>query len=398
MKILLCCALFVWVGLLAGLAQAVSVTQVMGGAVNAQVDGICLQTAGGFNMKAAGVFTLPDPNDGPVSVGAAPFDNPSGPFFYTVISDSVLQNTQMYRVFAPSMTQVGSQTNINIANSPDRFGIGAHQYNSVIKQFVWSGRQTTGVCVGTPCLHLRAYMSTGPSTDAQLTTIPLVVDDVVIAQPTYDENFSYFIYRLAAGYTLGKFDSGSFSLAASTLANNVNTYFGIAVDNSFVYAQFQSLAVITRFDKSNIGAGPTGFAPGMGAHVRYVGPTYDSNGGFLYTVGQSAGLSPNVIYKIRVSDMTVVNQLNMGNTQFPVSRIFVDNINSKLYYVWSTGGFGAGITRINRTTFLVEASYNPPDGANSLTDSAFDPNFQAIYTATAGPNGFVAKTQLCGPP
>lgn len=370
-----------------------AITTIVGANVDAGIrppTGVC--TA--FNMTNAGILTMPDGGGSPSTqqfdIGVLE-DSYDGVGYYSIRDGA--GNTRVYKVFLSTLS-ISNNNQINTVNNPDAANVleGSY-YNTLTGRFVSVGRMIVAPCAAPNCMHFRTYVDNTLESDSTTTIIDMTAG---ADSPTFDGDGTYLQYSVTTGSRIVNVSPAFIAGASDTLAVG-DTVRGLTVDSTFLYgATFAAGGIIKRWDKSNIAAGETNFTPGITTPLIQF-PVYDSFNGSLYVAGRSTGVSQNIMYKIRTSDMTIVGSTVFANNQL-LDKILIDPVNDKLYVVFETGGNG-NITRVNRSTLVIEQTFNGTGTANGLTDgqSRIDVITQTAYLPFNGNGGGaqLQKVSLC---
>lgn len=326
--------------------------------IGASLDGTTLPPPTGactaFNMTSDGSLLLSE-NTETIQMGLGITENSNAGFAY-VNTRTAGSDTKQYKIDMESYSIVSSSL-INTADVPDD---STNNRGSIYNPFnsAWTvlGRQVTAPCNISSCLHIREYIGGILSDD--ITPPGITLASGTEYGSTYDGSDIYVVYPVTGGVgpTLGRFSVPGYSLVGSVLVDAVNSVSGLANDSLYVYGAQPATGNIKRWLKSNVAAGATNFTPGISAGVSQT-ITYDGTTGHLYVPTRSGGLSSNVVYQIRVSDMTITGQVNLGNSQF-MGKVLLDTVNNKLYIVVDSGGTSNQVVRVNKSTLVVEATFN----------------------------------------
>lgn len=392
MRLLITLALFFF-----SLSSAHAITGVAGTAVDKTTppppSGVC--AGGAFNMSNAGFF-LTTLDSTLVQLGIGPLENGFDGFGYVDVGQLGPNNIVQYKFDMQSLAQAAAPVNISIANTPDFVigGLGSH-YRSPF--WVVLNQQITAPCNVTACLHVRTYTGGTLATDVA-TSVPSSAGSFTAA--TFDDTFTYVAAIDVTGQTIYKLQSAAYTITSQAFIDALNAVNGLANDNTFVYASYTTGNLILRWLKSNIPAGFTSFNPTLsGGALQPL--TYDSGLSVLYAPVRSGGVSNNILYRVRTSDLTITGTLNFGITQF-MGKALVDAVNNKIYVAMSSNGTRVQVARVNRSTFTIEATYSGFDTVNgqNLNFSSIDVPHQKLYMVNygdgAGAVARIEKINLCG--
>lgn len=333
-----------------------------------------------FNMVSAGILNVVEQTTRQ-ELGTAPAENAGNGAVYFQVRTPTF-DTKLYYIDAATFT-ISTTNQINTADAPDDSnGLGGSQYNPNILRWISAGRFTAG-SQG----HFRTYnanvidVDSGPGTAMNAGTGPAATSDVTQM---------YMQYSTAGGPRVGRWDSTTFTLQESDLIDGGIGLTGLALDGNFLYGA-ASPTTIKRWTKTNIAGSETNFVPGFAtASIRV--PSISSDG-YMFVPGRSAGLSPNILYRVRLSDMTITGQTNFGNTQF-LDQVLIDEFNDKLYVTFSNGN-DQQIRRINRSTMVAEQTFVGTSTLNGPTQgqTRIDIPHQAIYIPFNGGGVDTSKVQ-----
>lgn len=377
-------------------AEAVNV-KVVGGMTSTEPErapsGLC---AGSFTMTSAGVLNYTE-SSSITFFDTAPLENSYEGFGYHLINNPTESINNLYKINLTALTVAGV-TVTDTANNPDPGNSQqASHYNTFTKKWVQTAR-TQSPLYGTDftcnlggalnCLHIRTY-STGTISGDVLPAIGTQVDSGVVRY-TFDSTHTYISYVQGGGTPgtfLGKFlTASSYTFVTSVLTDAAVQFVGITNDTNYIYATFAP-NVIRRYLKTNIGAGPTSFTPGI-ANINDI--IYDSGTNKLYVVSSGGGI--NTIYRVNASTMAIDGTLSLGASEFP-SNVLIDQVNNKLYIAIRGNGLVGNLNRVNRTTFLQEAAFGTISTANGPAKFTIDVPHQKAYIAFQGGGGDVVKLQ-----
>jgi len=380
-------AVMCWLMVLSASSHAVTISKIVGVSIDGTPppppSGLCPVP---LNMTNVGILPLAE-EASHIQMGIGPLENAGVGFAYATVRTATF-DTKQYVINMGTFAVAGT-TNINISDNPDNTNtLNASHYNAFEQKWTVIGQKLSAPC--TSCLHFRTYSNGN-----------ILVDDALPGpttnsgadfNPTVDSDNVYVLYATSGGQRLGKFETTGYSTVDTVLVSAVDGSQGLANDATFVYGSFNAASSVKRWLKSNIAAGATDFTPGFVAGTLQ-GLTYDTNGN-LYVPARSAGLSANVVYKVRTSDMTIVGQLNLGNSQF-LGKVLVDTVNDKLYVFVSSGSTNLQLLRVNRNTLAVEQTFNGSSATNGprLEFSQIDVLHQTAYVLFNGAGGEVAKIQ-----
>ena len=344
--------------------------------------GLCNGT---INITNGGVYTAAIPSTSLWS-GAAPSENPNyGGVYLAARAIDGFSRTQ-YFINQNGLTTL-STTVTDIASSPDQVlfsGPGSSFYNLDSSRWTVLGRRLTDAA-----LHIRQYVNA--------LTLDAPTSIILTAGPSthtaYSGQLFWLQYSIAAGLTLGEFDGGVNT--KSVFIPGGGSFRGLAVDDTFVYATQVSGSQIYKWARTDITAGLAGTAaPAWGAGTTIGIPTADVALGVLYIPLIGNGITDNVVFRVRTSDLTITGSRSMGVANF-LGKVFVDTANNKLYVASSPGGGNAArLFRLNRTTLVIEQSFvatvTTSDGPAS-DQSSFDINHQTLFVPL--PDTTLAKMQ-----
>lgn len=373
--------------------QAASVSKVVGMNGDATTPpppaGICTGT---YAMSSVGILLFTELTSFQ-ELGVGPTEQSNDGFEYFSVRSATF-GTTTYKI--NNAFAVDTSIVIDIADNPDdTASLAGSHYNTFEGEWVVTGRQLVAPCgAGANCVHVRAYAGNAIVSDV---VTGVTTNGRTFAGSTFDEVATYIQYDTAGGVVLGKFSTSAYALLSSDIVGAANAL-GLTNDTSFVYGVIALTGVVKRWDKSNIAGGETNFSPGFTTPtIRF--PIFDTNGN-LYIGGRSAGVSPNIMYKVRTSDMTIQGSVSFANTDF-IDKILVDELNDKIYVI-ITQGTNVVIKRVNRTTLVVEETFSGTSTPSSITEgmAQIDVLHQDIYVPFNGSGATVSRIQkvnLCNP-
>lgn len=336
--------------------------------------GVC---AGTITLTDGGVFDTGGLASVSMSVGAAPRESPNYGGVYadfTVLGTGTWQYTLLQNPFV-----LNTNILINAGNAPDSPALSngaAFYYNFDTSRWVAAGRRTVD-----GALHIREYLDGGLTLDGFPGPI-LAGGTGVVVEPAYSNDRSWHILTVAAGLTL--FELLNEVSVASVFIPGGGSYSGIVLDDNFIYATQQSGNQIYRWSRADITTGVSSVGPGYPSGGTFIEPmTADNALGVLYVPLRGNGITDNVLYRVRTSDMTVTGFIALGVGNF-IGKTYVDTANNKLYVLTSAGGTNpAHVVRLNRTTLAIEQSFNgtttTSEGPTTSGQSGFDMYHQKIY-------------------
>lgn len=297
-------------------------------------------------------------------------------------------DTRQYRINLQTFT-ITDVNQINTADFPDASNtLNGSFYNNNTSRWVSVGRT---VCGGPSCVHVRTYANNAIDQDV---VTAANVNSTTGPESTYDLSNVYIQYSTSGGQRIGRFNSGSYVLQESDDVNGGAGLQGLVMDNNFVYG-VSTPSTIKRWSKNNLAVGETDFTPGFATNSIQV-PAISSDG-FIYVPGRSLGASPNILYRVRTSDMTITGSTSFANNQF-LDQVFVDEFNDKLYVTFSTGT-DQQITRVNRSGMFIEATFVGSTSTNGPTQgqSRLDVAHQMMYLTFNGgaSTSKIQKVSLC---
>jgi hypothetical protein len=310
--------------------------------------------AGTLTMTNGGVFTGAIPST-TMHLGAAPAENPNyGGVYVNVRSIDQFSETQ-YFVRQSDMTLISTVV-INAASSPDQPGFsgnGAAFYNLDSTRWVEIGRRLVD-----QGYHIRQYFNNGLTLDAPTS---IILTAGLSVYPAYSSSTFWAIVTKTldttpAGLTLLQSSGGS--ITDQVFIPGGGSFAGLAVDDTFVYATQVSGSQIYKWLRSNIAAGLAGTAaPAWGAGTTIQIPTADPALGVLYVPMRGNGITDNVVFRVRTSDLTITGSIALGVANF-LGRVYVDSVNDRLYVTTSAGGGNAArVFRLNRTTLAIQQTF-----------------------------------------
>lgn len=367
--------------LLLMVAPVMAITGIIG--ASSFSPGLC----GNFLMRSGGILTFAEQTTAP-QLGVAPNENLGNGNGYFAVRTATF-DTRQYQINLGSFTSVGFNQ-INTADTPDASnGLNGSHYNDNTTRWVSAGRRS---CAGPTCIHFRTYLNNAIDFDSTAVT---QTSSGTGPSVTYDLTYTYMEYATSGGPRVGRWDTASYVIQDSDLVDGGFGMQGLVQDATFLYGA-SSPSTIKRWIKNNLPASETNFVPGFAtASIRV--PSLSSDG-ILYVPGRSSGFSPNILYRILTSTMSITGSTVFGNNQF-LDQVFIDDFNDKLYVTFSTG-IDAQVARINKSTLVTEQIFVGSNATNGpvLGQARIDIPHQAIYipfNGNAGEGVKLQKVSLC---
>lgn len=365
--------------------------------------GLC---SGSFTMSSEGFFsTATDSSE--ITVGIGALESSFSGKGYVVLGNAAALTTQLYKFDLVSLVQDAVVTIDTNPNNPDL--ITSHSqssyYDTNASKMTVVGNTTALSCTGSTqgCVHIRQYTGVTLGTDSVTASGTENTSPSPAFGATFDSTRVWIPYRVTPAGTqlLGEYTGFTLSRTA-TLTATSNYSNGLSNDTTYVYVAQQVGPSIIRLPKSNISVGASTFSPGFAASATTIlqAPYVDESAGWLYIGAQSKGVASNFVYRVRLSNMAIVDTLTLGVAAL-VGKVLIDNVNNKLYVVIASSGTAVQIVRLDRTTFASEATFNGGSSAGGLNvDGAqIDVYHQRIYVPIKGTGGGgvakVEKVRLC---
>lgn len=283
---------------------------------------------------------------------------------------------------------------VDAAGSPDAQNSQSGSFfDPYINRFVNAGRQVAAPCNVTSCLHFRLYNGGNFDTGATLSSVPVSGGTSFGVANTAA---GYIVYNDASGFELSRVPHTYNGVQQTVLINATNNISGLAATDSFLYGVFQT-NVVKRWLPTNL-TSITNFTTTF-TGTSLTGPAIDEAASAMYIGQVSAGLSPNAVHKVSLTNpaLAPLATIALGNTDFPVN-IAIDVPNNKIYVGLAVGGTTAQIKRYNRTTLALEQTYNGPTTANGINSYQYNFRTQQAYISMLGGGGdinAINQVSLC---